>query len=67
MSEYGLCGKIVATPGNGDKLGGYLLDAAVCLVINHGFLQMTLISTRGPGTASSVVPMADHAGQGTLK
>ena len=36
-------------------------------VINHGLLQMTLISNRGPCTASSVVPMADHAGQGALR
>lgn len=31
MSEYGLCGKIVATPGNGETLAGYLLDAASAL------------------------------------
>lgn len=28
---YALCGKIVATPGQGDVLAGYLLDAAAAL------------------------------------
>ena len=31
MAGYGLCGKIVATTGNGDALAGYLLDAASAL------------------------------------
>ncbi len=31
MAGYGLCGKIVATAGNGDDLVSYLLDAAVAL------------------------------------
>lgn len=29
--RYGLCGKIVATEGNGDTLAGLLLDAAAAL------------------------------------
>jgi quinol monooxygenase YgiN len=31
MPAFGLCGKIVATPGAGDSLAGYLLDAAEAL------------------------------------
>lgn len=31
MAGYGLCGKIVATAGDGDALAGYLLDAASAL------------------------------------
>ncbi len=31
MAGYGLCGKIVATAGNGDALASYLLDAALAL------------------------------------
>lgn len=31
MAGYGLCGKIVATPGQGDTLAGHLLDAATAL------------------------------------
>jgi quinol monooxygenase YgiN len=31
MAKYGLCGRIVATSGNGEKLAGYLLDAASAL------------------------------------
>jgi quinol monooxygenase YgiN len=31
MAGYGLCGKLVATPGNGDVLAGHLLDAASAL------------------------------------
>ncbi len=31
MSDYGLCGKIVATPGQGEALAGHLLDAAALL------------------------------------
>ena len=31
MAGYGLCGKIVATPGDGDALAGHLLDAASAL------------------------------------
>lgn len=31
MTRFGLCGKIVATPGNGDALADYLLDAAAAL------------------------------------
>lgn len=31
MSDYGLCGKMVATPGHGETLAGHLLDAAVLL------------------------------------
>jgi quinol monooxygenase YgiN len=31
VAGYGLCGKIVATTGNGDSLAGYLLDAASAL------------------------------------
>lgn len=29
--SYGLCGKIVATPGQGETLAGHLLDAAAAL------------------------------------
>lgn len=29
--SYGVCGKIVATPGQGEKLAGHLLDAAAAL------------------------------------
>lgn len=31
MVDYGLCGKIVATPGQGDVLAGHLLEAATAL------------------------------------
>jgi quinol monooxygenase YgiN len=31
MSRFGLCGKIVATPGQGDTLAGLLLDAAAAM------------------------------------
>lgn len=31
MVGYGLCGKLVATAGNGDALAGHLLDAAAAL------------------------------------
>lgn len=30
-TAYGLCGKIVATPGQGDLLAGHLLEAATAL------------------------------------
>jgi quinol monooxygenase YgiN len=31
VARYGLCGKLVATAGNGDVLAGYLLEAASAL------------------------------------
>lgn len=31
MPQYGLCGKITATPGNGEALAAHLLDAAAGL------------------------------------
>lgn len=31
MSNYGLCGKIVASPGQGETLAAHLLDAASAL------------------------------------
>lgn len=31
MASYGVCGKLVATPGQGDALAGHLLDAAEAL------------------------------------
>ena len=31
MAGYGLCGRMVATSGNGDALAGHLLDAASAL------------------------------------
>lgn len=31
MSDYGLCGKIVATPGQGETLAAHLLHAAAVL------------------------------------
>lgn len=31
MAKYGLCGKILAVPGSGEALAGYLLDAAAAL------------------------------------
>lgn len=36
MAGYGLCGKIVATAGNGDALANHLLDAASALEAVEG-------------------------------
>ena len=52
MAGYGLCGKIVATAGNGDALAGYLLDAAAALEDVEG-CQLYAVS-RDPAAADAV-------------
>lgn len=52
MPAYGLCGKIVAVPGNGDTLAGHLLDAAVALD-DLSECQLYVVS-RDPGDADAV-------------
>lgn len=49
---YGLCGKIVATTGNGDVLAGHLLDAASALE-NVGECHLYVVS-RDPVEAEAV-------------
>lgn len=52
MPGYGLCGKIVATAGNGDALAGYLLDAASALE-DVGGCHLYAVS-RDPAEAEAV-------------
>ena len=49
---YGLCGKIVATPGAGDALAGHLLDAANALS-DVDSCSLYLVS-RDPGNPDAV-------------
>jgi len=52
VAGYGLCGKIVATTGNGDALAGYLLDAALALE-DVGDCQLYAVS-RDPAEPEAV-------------
>lgn len=52
MANYGLCGKIVATPGHGETLASHLLDAAAALDDVPG-CQLYVVS-RDPGDADAV-------------
>ena len=52
MAGYGLCGKIVATAGNGDALAGHLLDAAAALEDVNG-CHLYVVS-RDPAEAEAV-------------
>ncbi|MEX2659807.1 MAG: antibiotic biosynthesis monooxygenase [Acidimicrobiales bacterium] len=52
MSDYGLCGKIVAVPGQGDALADHLLDAAAALEDVPGCRLYVVI--RDPGDADAV-------------
>lgn len=69
MTDYGLCGKIVALPGNGDALAGHLLDAAAALDAVPG-CQLYVVS-RDPGDADAVWVMevweSVEAHQGSLE
>ncbi|HVE47032.1 MAG TPA: antibiotic biosynthesis monooxygenase [Acidimicrobiales bacterium] len=52
MPEYGLCGKMVAVPGQGETLAGHLLEAAAALEDVPG-CQLYVVS-RDPGDADAV-------------
>lgn len=52
MADYGLCGKIVATPGQGDVLAGHLLEAAAALEDVPG-CRLYMVS-RDPADAEAV-------------
>ncbi len=52
MPAYGLCGKIVAEPGNGDNLASHLLDAAASLDEVPGC--WLYVVSRDPGDADAV-------------
>ena len=52
MADYGLCGKIVATSGQGDALAGHLLDAAAALEDTEG-CRLYIVS-RDPADAEAV-------------
>lgn len=52
MVGYGLCGRIVATAGNGDALAGYLLDASAALEDVRG-CHLYVVS-RDPDEAEAV-------------
>ena len=69
MPGYGLCGKFVAIPGEGDTLAGHLLDAAAALDEVAGcFLYVVC---RDPGDADAVwvfeVWESADAHQGSLR
>jgi len=52
MAAYGLCGKVVAIPGQGDALAGHLLDAAAALEDEAGCLLYMV--SRDPADAETV-------------
>jgi quinol monooxygenase YgiN len=52
MVDYGLCGKLVATPGQGEVLTGHLLDAAAAL--GHVDACRLYLVSRDPADADAV-------------
>jgi quinol monooxygenase YgiN len=69
MAGYGLCGKFVATPGEGDTLARHLLDAAAALEDVEGCLLYVVSQDHGDADAVWVFEVWEsaEAHQGSLQ